>query len=362
MKVIGTGSRYEIYPDDLRTYEELPAATYKIRFNSFSGFSLMKVDNFTRKEPKIYGDHSKKVGKVLRTYDKVNRSLGVMLSGDKGVGKSIFVQLLAEKFVEHKPVIIVDEAFPGIAEFIESIDQEVLVMFDEFEKVFNEDAEESQDKLLGLLDGVSQKKKMFVITVNNIYRVSEYMINRPGRFHYHIRFGHLNEYEITEYMKDKVSEEYHGEIKAVTAFGARVGLNYDCLRAISFEIENGSAFKEAIKDLNIINVDDNYYDISLPLYIENEKEVFATLKSYEKPLDLFTEETTIRTHNVDLGDFNMTFPPSCIEYIGGKMIVKSENIDVERVSEGIKGVDNSLEAGDLEIIKTAPRNYSFNAI
>ena len=46
-------------------------------------------------EAKIYGVHTEKVFKVLNSFEKVNRSLGVILSGDKGIGKSLFAKLLA---------------------------------------------------------------------------------------------------------------------------------------------------------------------------------------------------------------------------------------------------------------------------
>lgn len=47
--------------------------------------------------------------------------------------------------------------------------------------------------------------------------------------------------------------QYHDQIQPVIDFSRRVDLNYDCLRAIAFEINNGNSFKEAISDLNIIN-------------------------------------------------------------------------------------------------------------
>ena len=46
MKVINYGSKYEIYPDDLKTHDKLPTGTYEILFNQMSGLSLSKVSNF----------------------------------------------------------------------------------------------------------------------------------------------------------------------------------------------------------------------------------------------------------------------------------------------------------------------------
>lgn len=54
MKVINTGNRYEIYQDDLQTFDELPAQFYTVRFNKMSGFSLQKYSGLEIKEDKIY--------------------------------------------------------------------------------------------------------------------------------------------------------------------------------------------------------------------------------------------------------------------------------------------------------------------
>ena len=90
------------------------------------------------------------------------------------------------------PVIIVDTYIPGLANFIEEIEQEVMVMFDEFDKTFggvnkSDGMADPQTELLTLFDGLAQGKKLYVITCNNLNTLSDYLVNRPGRFHYHFR-------------------------------------------------------------------------------------------------------------------------------------------------------------------------------
>ena len=72
------------------------------------------------------------------------------------------------------------------------------------------------------------------------------MINRPGRFHYHFRFDYPTADEIEVYLRDKIDEKYYPEIKEVVNFSYKVKLNYDCLRAIAFELNSGEKFSEAI--------------------------------------------------------------------------------------------------------------------
>lgn len=265
MKVINYGSNYEIYANDLKTYDKLPAQTYKVRFNQMSGFSLVVTDDFELKEPKVYGDRLAKIEKVLRTFKTINRSLGIILSGDKGIGKSLFTQILSQRAIEEgMPVILITEAYPGIAEFIDSIDQESLILFDEFEKVFNDrDGREPQEKLLSLFDGLSQRKRIYALTVNSLNRVNDFMLNRPGRFHYHLRFEYPDADEIRTYLQDKLDEAYYGEIDSVVKFSRRIKLNYDCLRAIALELNFGIPFGEAIADLNILNIENQYYTVTI---------------------------------------------------------------------------------------------------
>lgn len=279
MKAISTGNVYRIYDDTLKTYDKLPAQPYVVRFAMHTGFYLERYSDIEITEDKIYGVHPEKVLKVLDSFSRYNRSLGVILSGDKGIGKSLFAKLLAiEAMKKGLPLIIVDRHIGGISSYLESIEQEVMVLFDEFDKTFGEvhsrDGEASpQSTLLTLFDGVSPGKKLFVITCNELRRLNDYLINRPGRFHYHFRFDYPSAEEVRAYLKDKLPRKMYDQINEVVAFSKKVNLNYDCLRAIAFEMSSGTKFKDAIQDLNIINVERESYQVSL--YFENGHVVTA---------------------------------------------------------------------------------------
>lgn len=269
MNVVSSGAKYMIYDDYVTTYKELPAKTFRAAFNKMTGPYLVEAPNLSVKE-KAYGGYDTKVEKVMKRFGEFNRSLGVILSGKKGIGKSFFTRMMADKAVKSgMPVIIIDGAFPGLVQFIDSIEQEVMVLFDEFDKTFVDldddgDCDTSiQDNLLSMFDGISQGKKLFVITCNEIDRLSEYLINRPGRFHFHFRFLYPSVDEVAEYLRDKLDEKYWDEIAAVVSFTQRTNLNYDCLRAIATELNAGENFESAIADLNILNTDRLLYDIEV---------------------------------------------------------------------------------------------------
>lgn len=292
MKTIQIGSRFEIYTDDLKTHDLLPPQTYVVRFAKMTGFYLelhapLEVDE------KVYGVHQQKVDKVLNAFGRFNRNLGVILSGKKGIGKSIFARMLGVKAVEQgTPVIIIEQYYPGIASYIESIEQEVMILFDEFDKTFGnikagDNEPNPQTSLLSLFDGVASGKKLFVVTCNELHQLNDYLVNRPGRFHYHFRFEYPNDAEIYEYLSDKLDEKYWPEIDAVIEFSRRVDLNYDCLRSIAFELSTGTTFSEAIKDMNIININRVYYDIAL--HFENR----TVLTGRNVEMDMFSEDTPV---------------------------------------------------------------------
>lgn len=273
MKVVSIGREYMIYDDSLRTHDKLPAQSYYLRFSKMKGFFLEAQDEIEIKEEKVYGVHNEKIQKVLSGFNRSNRNFGVILSGHKGIGKSLFAKLLSKTAIDKGyPIIIIDRFIPGIAAVLEDIKQEVIVLFDEFDKTFGNvkaaDGEANpQDTLLSLFDGMSNGKKLFVVTCNSLRNLSDYLINRPGRFHYHFRFDFPSLAEIDEYMKDKLDEKYYGEIDKVKNFAMKVDLNYDCLRAIAFELNTGLRFEDAIRDLNIMNMNTEYFNLTL--YFEN---------------------------------------------------------------------------------------------
>ena len=322
MHIVESGKRYRIFNNAITTYDQLPPKTYRVDYDPDTRtFSLLEAHDFEIPETKIYGQHLDKVKKVLNAMDKMNRNLGVILSGDKGIGKSLFSKCLGLKARKKGiPVILVNEYNEGIANFLEEIEQTVMILFDEYDKTFNDKKYNCQAEMLSLFDGVSAGKKLFVITCNEIQSLSQYLINRPGRFHYHFRFLYPTADEIRAYMEDKLNKQYYDEIENVIAFSVRMNLNYDCLRSIAFELNNGLKFQQAINDLNIIRIS-QYKNIKIIVEFENQATLSGKIKEWQLYDNTITDMSIYLPDNIRplsyvgeyIGEFPMNFSNNYID-------------------------------------------------
>ena len=271
MNIVNSGDRFMVYGEEVKTYKSLPANTYALDFDQMKGFSL-KIHNDLIVNEKIYGPYAKKVQKVMNSFNASNRNLGIILSGPKGVGKSVFARLLAEEGKKvNLPLIIVSNNYPGLSDYISSIQQECIILFDEFEKMFSkgdantrgDEGPGAQDYLLSLFDGIDNGKKLYVITCNNYLDLSTYLLNRPGRFHYHFKLNSPMSDDIREYLNDNLIDDAKKYIDEIITLSNLSTFTYDILRAIVFELNQGYDLEESLQDLNIERDARLYLDMSV---------------------------------------------------------------------------------------------------
>ncbi|MEW1548365.1 AAA family ATPase [Streptomyces tsukubensis] len=250
--IVSSGGEFRLYGNSVQTFTDLPLATYTISFSPMAGYSLRETDPLASAEETVYGSHVSRVRRIVTGYSAMDRSLGVILSGDKGMGKSLMLRLLAERMREthHLPTVLVQHNTPGLAAFLDELG-EVVVVFDEFEKIFSNEDDESQNQFLSLFDGLSTTKRLYVLSVNELERVNDYMLNRPGRFHYHMRFAYPEPDTVATYLRDQVPGVSETQVAEIVDFSRKYDINFDHLRAIAFELRLGEPFAEVIGDLNI---------------------------------------------------------------------------------------------------------------
>ncbi len=260
MNYVKSGSTYTPIGSLREVTNVLEPHVYQIVMPPMSGPKLEIVDNIDMSVPnKVYGKVPDKVVKCFAAYDRRPRNTGILLSGERGMGKTLFIRMaMHEALNRNIPVIVLNrtKSLDACVDLINGITQPLLVVMDEFEKNFNtEDKSEDQGTFLTMLDGLgSNQKRMFIASVNNRYKISQFMINRPGRFYYHFEFVPLTDNEMIEYLTNETIGIDQKIIKYAVQIMRNYPINYDGLAAIAAELNAGMSIEDTLRDLNLDRV------------------------------------------------------------------------------------------------------------
>lgn len=276
-------------------HEQIPPGYYVLCIHPKTGLYLEEVDDFSMPQ-KVYGDLPAKADRILNTFLDRPNTTGVLLSGEKGGGKTLLAKMISQmgKKKHNLPTILVNIPIGGddFSKLLQSIHQPKIVLMDEFEKTYSRkngdqncdpDDEDSpqlvdmggaQKAILTLLDGVYSNKTLFVLTCNNKYGVDKHMHNRPGRIYYSIDFKGMEKDAIEEYCLDNLKNKTHADkiMKVASMFEA---FNFDILKAI---IEESNRYDEdpvtAMKMLNALPFLESYtiFDVDIKVGDKQIKE------------------------------------------------------------------------------------------
>jgi hypothetical protein len=236
--------------ESMDLHEKLPAGNYVVKQDQFENFFIEHIENFEA-PAKLYGDTLRNTDRIINSFWNRDKSTGVMLVGEKGSGKTLLSKnICIELAKQDVPTIVINSPWCGdkFNTLIQSIQQPCIVMFDEFEKIYDKD---EQEELLTLLDGIYSSKKLFLITSNDKWRVDQHMRNRPGRIFYMVEFKGLDGDFIREYCNDNLNTKKHIEtiVSIASVFSA---FNFDMLKAM---VEEMNRYDETPQDaMRILNV------------------------------------------------------------------------------------------------------------
>jgi len=278
--------------ESMDLHEQLPAGNYVVKQDPHDYFYIEQIESFDV-PTKMYGDTVRNTERIIRSFWDREKSTGVMLVGEKGSGKTLLSKnICVELAKQNVPTIVINAPWHGdkFNTLIQSIQQPCVVMFDEFEKVYNS---EEQEHLLTLLDGMYSTKKLFMLTSNDKWRVDSHMRNRPGRIFYMVNFTGLDEAFIREYCYDNLlsdTKTVDTIVSIASVFGA---FNFDMLKALIEEMMRyNETPQEAMRILNVKAEFDGGTTYSVEIY-KGDRKADRTSPSVWNGAPLSTKEINI---------------------------------------------------------------------
>lgn len=259
-------------------YELEAGRCYYLKYDKYEDKSFLLRDGELTLPKKIYGGTGLEE-RILKSFNSSNKSVGVLLEGLKGSGKTLFSKVLAKK--SGLPIIIVDEEYPvqRAVEFFAKIEQPICLLFDELEK---NTYFWRTDKLLKLLDGVQPgPKKLTIMTCNNIDNLDDNLKDRCSRIRYYIHYDGLSLSSIQEIVNDVIENESNKNGLADKIFNSVKIKSYDNIISICKEI---NIFPDMLFEdiMSIMNIDGNYNSIQSNLdNSDNNIDVNKIIKDME---------------------------------------------------------------------------------
>ena len=248
----------------------LPSGVYQYT-SSLMGWYLNRISDRFEFPFKVYSACDKTIARIVAYWQNNTTNLGVLMNGLRGAGKTMAAQLLANRLIEEEnlPVLVIRDPIPLDTVLEAAARENMMVIFDEFEKTHsskNEDGVDHQQKLLTTIDGMSRTtaKRLFLFTTNTT-EIDENFKDRPSRIRYQFEFSRVADEVIEGLIGDGLPLDLHYLKPDILAYlDTRTICTIDIVKAVISEVrtfrEPPSAFEEI---LNITKGEPPAYVVSI---------------------------------------------------------------------------------------------------
>lgn len=204
----------------------------------------------------VYNACGNIINRVCNYWAKNGGNLGVLMNGLRGSGKTMTAQLIANELIRSAniPVLVVREPIP-LQNVFETVKQDLIVIFDEFEKTHSEEASPgSQQSILSTIDGMSRSEhRRLILFITNSAAIDENLRDRPSRIHYKFEFDRVADEIIEGLINDSLPKHLmHFKPEIMQYLTARNICTIDIVKAVISEVKT---FEESpLKFEGLLNI------------------------------------------------------------------------------------------------------------
>lgn len=247
--------------------EKLPSGVYGF-VPTMNGWYLERTADRFEFPFKVYPVSDNIINRITTFWEINGGSLGVLMNGLKGSGKTMAAQLLANKLIEGRelPVLVVRKPI-GLQLVFDAVKQDMMVIFDEFEKTHDEEESPGcQQELLSTIDGMSRSSyNRLIIFTTNSSNINENFQDRPSRIHYKFEFYRVADGVIDGLIEDTLPKDLlHFRDDIIEYLQTRKICTIDIVKAVINEVKTFGESPIKFEDvLNIAKGDPPSYSIEI---------------------------------------------------------------------------------------------------